>query len=160
MTSLAKCPKCGTPIEGWRPYGACPRCAEPTAPDNTVRTVRTDGDPPIPAPDSTSGISAPARFGIAATPTDVGGIMSVPGAVRPVVVVAPKSMGISILLTFLFGPLGMLYTTVAGALIMMVISGIVFVMTAGLGLIITWPICIVWGAVATSSYNKKLMSGA
>jgi hypothetical protein len=92
-------------------------------------------------------------------PSAVGGLMSVPQTAKPVVVVTPKSMGISILLTFLFGPLGMLYSTIPGAIVMMVVSGIVLVTTAGLGFIITWPICIVWGAVATSSYNKKLMAG-
>lgn len=86
--------------------------------------------------------------------------MSVPQTAKPVVVVAPKSMGISVMLTFLFGPLGMLYSTIPGALVMMVASGIALVITAGLGLIVTWPICILWGAVATSSYNKKLMAGA
>jgi len=69
-------------------------------------------------------------------------------------------MGISIILTVLFGPLGMLYSTIMGAIIMAVLSVIIAVFTAGLGLIITWPICIIWGAVATSSHNKKLLAGA
>jgi hypothetical protein len=68
-------------------------------------------------------------------------------------------MGISILLTVLFGPLGMLYSTIPGAIIMAVISVILGVITLGIGLLITWPICIIWGAVATSSYNKKLIAG-
>jgi uncharacterized membrane protein YdbT with pleckstrin-like domain len=76
-----------------------------------------------------------------------------------VVVSATKSLGISILLTVLFGPLGMLYSTIPGAIIMAVISVILGVITLGIGLLITWPICIIWGAVATSSYNKKLIAG-
>lgn len=76
-----------------------------------------------------------------------------------VVVTTTKSMGISIILTVLFGPLGMLYSTIWGGVIMFVISAIVGLLTLGLGLIITWPICIVWAAVATSSYNKKLLEG-
>ena len=41
--------------------------------------------------------------------------------VQPYIVVrAPKSVGVAILLTLLFGPLGMLYSTVPGALIMLV----------------------------------------
>ena len=65
-----------------------------------------------------------------------------------VVFVERKSMGLAFLLTLLFGPLGMLYTTVAGALIMLVISGVLAFFTAGLSLIVTHPICILWGCLA------------
>jgi len=77
-----------------------------------------------------------------------------------VVIAAPtKSMGVSIILTILFGPLGMLYSTILGGVIMGVLFLIIGFLTAGLGLIVLWPICIVWAAVATNSYNKKLVSG-
>jgi len=83
-----------------------------------------------------------------------------------VVVVAPtKSVGISLMLTILFGPLGMLYSTVPGGLIMMAVNLFVVciaVCTAGIGallFLITWPICVVWGAMAASSYNRKLAEG-
>lgn len=79
---------------------------------------------------------------------------------RTVVVTSTKSMGISILLTFLFGPLGMFYSTIIGAIIMMVVSAITAFITVGFGLLLTWPICIIWGAIATSSYNKKLLAAA
>jgi hypothetical protein len=84
---------------------------------------------------------------------------------RPIVVTPTKSVGIAILLTILFGPLGMLYSTVPGALIMMGVNASIFflsICTGGLGAILflfTWPICVVWGAVAASSYNAKLMAG-
>lgn len=78
-----------------------------------------------------------------------------------VVVVSPtKSVGISILLTVLFGPLGMLYSTVSGAVIMIIVSIVAAIFTFGIGLLVTWPICVVWGAVAATSHNKKLLSGA
>lgn len=77
-----------------------------------------------------------------------------------VVVSATKSMGISIILTFLFGPLGMLYSTIPGAIIMAILSVIIGVLTFGFGFLLTWPICIIWGAVATSSYNKTLLADA
>lgn len=76
-----------------------------------------------------------------------------------VVTTSTKSMGISIILTVLFGPLGMLYSTIWGGVIMAVISIIVGIVTLGFGLLLTWPICIIWAAVATSSYNKKLLQG-
>ena len=80
---------------------------------------------------------------------------------RPQVVIVKgtKSVGVSILLTFLLGPLGMFYSTIPGALIMLVVSGIIGVMTAGIGLFLTQPICIIWGAVAAKSYNGKLLAG-
>ncbi len=79
---------------------------------------------------------------------------------QAVVVTPTKNMGISIILTFLFGPLGMLYSTVLGGVIMFVISLLVGVITLGIGFLLTWPICIIWGAVATSLYNKKLLAGS
>jgi hypothetical protein len=83
--------------------------------------------------------------------------MAEAAATQQVVIVgAPKSVGISILLTVLFGPLGMLYSTVPGGVIMMVVSLIVAVVTFAVGLFVTWPICVVWGAMAASAHNKKL----
>jgi len=75
-----------------------------------------------------------------------------------VVVKAEKSMGVTILLTFLFGPLGMLYSTVTGAIVMLVVNVLIAILTLGFGLVFTWPICIIWAAVATSNYNKSLSS--
>ncbi|MGA2033589.1 MAG: hypothetical protein ABSG68_15150 [Thermoguttaceae bacterium] len=87
-----------------------------------------------------------------------GGTPDLPRQAGPqvVVVTATKSVGISLILTFLFGPLGMLYSTVVGGLVMMVVSIAVGVCTLGFGLLVTWPICIIWGALAVTSYNAKL----
>lgn len=79
--------------------------------------------------------------------------------VNVVVTKSPKSMGISIALTLFFGPLGMFYSTIAGAIIMIIIDVIVGIFTLGFGLLFTWPIQVIWAAIATSSYNKKLMRG-
>lgn len=79
-------------------------------------------------------------------------------ATSTTVVVTPKpqkSVGIAILLTVLFGPLGMLYSTIAGGLIMLLISIVLGVFTMGVGSLLVWPITIIWGAVAASSHNKK-----
>jgi hypothetical protein len=72
------------------------------------------------------------------------------------VIMMPKSVGTAIVLSFFFGPLGMLYSTVAGGLIMLVVTPIIVIPTLGLGLLLTWPICIIWAAVAASSHNNKL----
>lgn len=77
-----------------------------------------------------------------------------------IVTVPTKSIGISILLTILFGPLGMFYFTILGAIAMCIISLFVIAFTFYLGLLIIWPICIILGAVATNSYNKEILSRA
>lgn len=76
-----------------------------------------------------------------------------------IVVAQTKSMGISIILTLLFGPLGMLYSTIPGAIIMGIATLVAILLTAGFGLILTWPICLIWGAVAVKNYNNKLRAG-
>jgi hypothetical protein len=78
---------------------------------------------------------------------------------RQIVVTPTKSVGISIILTVLFGPLGMFYSTIWGAIIMLIIYGVVGMVTLGYGLMITHPICVIWGALAAHSYNKKLLEG-
>ena len=51
-----------------------------------------------------------------------------------------KSVAGAVLLALFFGPLGMIYATVVGALVMFVISILVAIATLGLGLLITTPI--------------------
>ena len=75
---------------------------------------------------------------------------------QTIIVKAEKSMGITILLTIFFGPLGMLYSTVTGAIVMIIVNVIVAIITLGFGLFITWPVCIIWAAIATNKYNKSL----
>jgi len=76
-----------------------------------------------------------------------------------VVVTTTKNVGLAIVLAVFFGPLGMLYSTVVGGVIMIFVNLIVGILTLGLGLLITWPICIIWAGIAANSYNKKLTSG-
>ena len=77
---------------------------------------------------------------------------------KAVVVVSTKSPGIAILLTILFGPIGMFYSTIGGAIVMLIISLIVGIITLGLGLLITWPICILWAALAAGSHNRRILA--
>ncbi len=78
---------------------------------------------------------------------------------QTIVVVSTKSVGLVVVLTILFGPLGMLYSTILGGIIMGVISIVVGIVTLGLGLIITWPICVIWAVVAANSHNKRIIAG-
>ncbi len=73
------------------------------------------------------------------------------------VVVKPvKSMGISILLSLLFGPIGLFYSSIAGGVIMSLLSLIIGVLTMGIGAFVLWPVCAVWGAVSVRHYNRAL----
>lgn len=77
--------------------------------------------------------------------------------VNVVITYSPKSLGIALLLTFIFGPIGMFYATVWGGFIMLLINLVIGIPTFGLGLIFTWPIQLIWVTLAVRSYNKKLM---
>lgn len=85
--------------------------------------------------------------------------MSSPNAGQTVVAVPLKSVGVSLLLTFFFGPLGMFYSTVWGAIIMIIISVVLFLVTFGIGVFITWPVSMIWGAIAASAHNNKVRAG-
>lgn len=58
------------------------------------------------------------------------------GSTTVVTVASPKSVGVAFLLTLLFGPLGMFYSTVSGALIML---GVFFVGGLLFGIITSDP---------------------
>ena len=80
--------------------------------------------------------------------------------VQVVVTRSPKSTGIGLLLTFLFGGLGMLYGTVWGGLLMLVLDAIAYCVPL-FGwifiVVVLRPIELIWIALAIRSYNKKLM---
>jgi len=76
-----------------------------------------------------------------------------------VVIQSTKNVGIAVILAFLFGPLGMFYSTVNGALIMLVVSFVAVFVTLGVGLLLTWPICVIWAGMAAREHNKKLLAG-
>ncbi len=74
-----------------------------------------------------------------------------------IILMPQKSMGVTILLTILFGPLGMFYSTIIGGIVMLILSIIIGIVTLGFGILVTWPICIIWAAVATNNHNNKLL---
>jgi len=84
----------------------------------------------------------------------------VPYGHTTVVMVAPrKSVGVALVLTFFFGPFGMFYSTVSGALIMLgilVFGGFIAgVVTLGLAWLVWWPMVwlasMIWGGVAAGN---------
>jgi hypothetical protein len=67
-----------------------------------------------------------------------------------------KSVGVAFLLTFLFGPLGMFYSTVVGAIVMLLASLVLVPLTSGIAAFIVWPGSIIWGCVAASRANAGI----
>lgn len=66
-----------------------------------------------------------------------------------------KSVGAALLLTFLFGPLGLFYASVVGGLVMLVVTFFLALVTLGLGLPIAWCGCMIWGAVSASGKHSR-----
>lgn len=71
-----------------------------------------------------------------------------------------KSVGVALVLTFFFGPFGMLYSTVAGGLIMLGITVVLAVATLGLSMVLL-PVFLViemvWAAIAANNANNAVM---
>lgn len=76
----------------------------------------------------------------------------------PAVIGFPKSVGAALALTFFLGPLGLFYSSVVGGVVMLIASVVFASFTFGVSLFITWPICMIWGAIAASNYNATLAS--
>lgn len=74
-----------------------------------------------------------------------------------VLVIERKSVGLALLLAAVFGPLGMLYTTVAGAIVMLLVSAVVGALTAGIGLVVTWPVCVLWSCVSAARSQRRMV---
>ena len=66
-----------------------------------------------------------------------------------------KSLLLSALLTFFLGPLGMIYTTIVGFLVMSVATTVVGILTLGHGLAVMWPLCMIWGVWAGHRFNER-----
>lgn len=65
-----------------------------------------------------------------------------------------KSVFLAFVLTLFFGPFGMFYSTVKGAVIMLIVTVVLGAATSGVGLFFTQIVCIIWGMIAADSYNK------
>ena len=80
---------------------------------------------------------------------------------QPQMIIAqtPKSMPLALILTFFFGPLGLLYASVRDGLILICISIAVAFLTLGFGLIFVWIGSMVWAYMDVEKYNRALLSG-
>lgn len=70
----------------------------------------------------------------------------------PNIIVAktPKSAIAAFFLTFLFGPLGLLYASIGGGIFLIICAVILMPLTGGLAALFIWPVAIVWGVIAAS----------
>jgi hypothetical protein len=71
-----------------------------------------------------------------------------------------KNVAGAVVLAFLFGPLGMLYATISGGIVMFFVNIVVAFLTLGLGLFFTIPLGMLWAGMAASSHNKQLQAVA
>lgn len=69
---------------------------------------------------------------------------------------AAKSPLLAALLGFFFGPIGLIYATIKGAIIMFLVNIAVGIVTFGFGLFLTWPICALWGYIAAQKHNERI----
>jgi len=68
-----------------------------------------------------------------------------------------KSVLLALVLTFLFGPLGLFYVSVWGAVALIVVAAAGVVPTLGFVLIFVWPASMVWAAIAASRQHNDFV---
>jgi hypothetical protein len=69
-----------------------------------------------------------------------------------------KSVVVAILLTVFFGPLGMLYSTVAGCLTMLSLHWVLVLLVGKKAVWLTFPLCLAWAAAAARKQNDRKAS--
>ena len=163
--SLIHCPDCGREISSLAP--AFIHCGRPGMQNAVTAVVSAPAACPLCRADVTH---PNARAGGSVWCERCGGqLVYGPGGVlvralpraqqaAPVVFVPnQRSVGLAVLLAFFFGPLGMLYSTVSGALTMFLLTLFVAVPTFGAGLLLTWPAGVIWAARAATEHNRRLL---
>jgi hypothetical protein len=66
-----------------------------------------------------------------------------------------RSVLAALVLTFFFGPFGVLYVSIPWGLIWIVVSAVVVIATVGLGAFLVWPVSMVWAAIAASNQHGR-----
>lgn len=69
-----------------------------------------------------------------------------------------RSVVLALVLTLLFGPLGLLYASVPGALALIALAAVGVVPTFGFVLIFVWPASMAWAAVAASRKHREYLT--
>ena len=84
---------------------------------------------------------------------------------RAILIKSTKSTGKAIFLVLIFGPLGLFYSTLGGAIIMTLLAPIFLLyltFTANWGslillIILFYPICLIWAIIGVNNYNNKIL---
>ena len=66
------------------------------------------------------------------------------GSIGLIQSVGTKQVWVAVALAFLFGPLGLLYCTITGTIVMMIVSVALALLFGQLSFLITLPICAFW----------------
>lgn len=66
-----------------------------------------------------------------------------------------KSVPAALVLAFLFGPLGLLYASVWGGIILIITAILTLPLTAGLAALVLWPVSMIWAAMAAMASKRK-----
>lgn len=144
----------GTPYEApghGQPSSSWP-AQPPTWPVPQSTPVPPSTWPQTPHPPSPTGYQA--NFGTGTTPQP-------PTYANPGRPPSDKSVGAALLLTFLFGPLGVFYSSIIGGLILSALFIVVIAIavgTLGIGLVllvVLWPISMLWGALSASRKHRR-----
>lgn len=69
-----------------------------------------------------------------------------------------KNLAAALLFSVFFGPVGLLYASVRGGIIMLLVAFVVFSSRFPIPVIIMWVSCCIWSVMATNYYNNKLMA--
>ena len=81
---------------------------------------------------------------------------SAPALPSVVAVGSRKSVIVAFILAAIFGPLGLFYSSVVGGIVMLVLSGGGALVTFGLALLVSWPVCALWAVIATLRHNARV----
>ncbi len=68
-----------------------------------------------------------------------------------------KSVLLALVLTFFFGPLGLLYASAWGAVVLIIVAALGVVPTMGFVLMFVWPAAMVWGAIAANNQHTEFV---
>lgn len=67
-----------------------------------------------------------------------------------------RSLGTAVLLTVLFGPLGLFYVSPLGGVLMTMVTLTAGLFTMGVALLFAWPFCILWATAATITFEEPV----
>ena len=69
-----------------------------------------------------------------------------------------KNVATSLIFTTILGPVGLLYASFRGAILMILLGIVVISSKLVFPIILVWIICCVWGVAATEKYNRRIIS--